>query len=247
MNRLELKNASIAYGRQPILQAIDLQIQEGEFFSLLGRSGCGKTTLIKAVAGLLPLYAGQLLLNGQDAGNLPPEKRRASVLFQDVRLFSHLTAEDNVAFGLRMQGMGREQRRQQANAMLERVGLGGLGQRAVDTLSGGQQQRVALARAVLPGPSILLLDEPFSSLDMELRTAMRALVKSLHSHMRLTTLLVTHDVGEAMLLSNRVAIIDDGRICCCAAPRDLLGDPKAAPYLSAWKDEIRAQSNLLGE
>ena len=242
---LELRNLTLAYGKQIVLQALDVSIEDREFFSLLGRSGCGKTTLIKAIAGLHPLAGGSILLNGKDTAGLPPEKRNTAVLFQDIRLFPHLSVEDNVAYGLRMQGMPRQERRRKAGEMLEAVGLSGMEKRPVDALSGGQQQRVALARALILRPAILLLDEPFSSLDMDLRRAMRDLLKGLHTNLGLTTLLVTHDIGEAMLLSDRIAILDTERLVCCDTPGALLNKPEAAPYLEAWRKDLEDQQRLL--
>ena len=245
MTILELDALTLEYDKQPVLSHIDLAVEKGELVSLLGHSGCGKTTLIKAIAGLHPLSGGRVLLQGQDASNLPPEKRGLSVLFQDMRLFPHLSVEDNVAFGLRMQGVAKEARRRQANDMLAAVELTGMGKRRIDQLSGGQQQRVALARALVVKPKLLLLDEPFSSLDMGLRRAMRELVGRLHKELELTTLLVTHDVGEAMLLSDRIALLEGGKILCCHTPADLLESQAAAGYLQPWRQDLEAQQALL--
>ncbi len=245
MTILELDALTLEYDKQPVLSHIDLAVEKGELVSLLGHSGCGKTTLIKAIAGLHPLSGGRVLLQGQDASRLPPEKRGLSVLFQDMRLFPHLSVEDNVAFGLRMQGVAKEARRRQANDMLAAVELTGLGKRRIDQLSGGQQQRVALARALVVKPKLLLLDEPFSSLDMGLRRAMRELVGRLHKELELTTLLVTHDVGEAMLLSDRIALLEGGHILCCHPPTDLLESQAAAGYLQPWRQDLQAQQALL--
>lgn len=148
MTILELDALTLEYDKQPVLSHIDLAVEKGELVSLLGHSGCGKTTLIKAIAGLHPLSGGRVLLQGQDASRLPPEKRGLSVLFQDMRLFPHLSVEDNVAFGLRMQGVAKEARRRQANDMLAAVELTGLGKRRIDQLSGGQ----AAAGSLGPGP-----------------------------------------------------------------------------------------------
>lgn len=245
MTILELADLTLEYDKQPVLSHITLAVEKGELVSLLGHSGCGKTTLIKAIAGLHPLAGGRVLLQGRDTSHLPPEKRGLSVLFQDMRLFPHLSVEDNVAFGLRMQGMEKKERRRQANDMLAAVELTGMGKRRIDQLSGGQQQRVALARALVVKPRLLLLDEPFSSLDMGLRRAMRELVGRLHKEMGLTTLLVTHDVGEAMLLSDRIALLEGGRILCCHTPCGLLQSQTAASYLQPWRQDLEAQQAML--
>ena len=244
MNRFVLQKACLGYEGHVVLHHIDLALEEGEFFSLLGTSGSGKTTMIKTISGLLPMIEGQLLLDGKNAAGIPPEKRGVSVLFQDLRLFPHLTAEDNVAFGLRMQGVPKEERRKTAKELLAAVGLSGTEKRMIHTLSGGQQQRVALARAVAVKPRLLLLDEPFSSLDLDLRHAMQDLVRDLHRKMSLTTLLVTHDIGEALLLSDRAAILSQGRIACCGTPQEILDDP-SAPGLAAWKAEVKRHQDLL--
>lgn len=244
MSRFALQQACLGYEGHAVLQHIDLALAEGEFFSLLGISGSGKTTIIKTISGLLPLLEGQLFLDGEDAAGMPPEKRGISVLFQDLRLFPHLTVEDNVAFGLQMQGVPKAERRRAAGELLAAVGLSGMEKRMVHTLSGGQQQRVALARAAAVRPRLLLLDEPFSSLDLDLRHAMQDLVRELHRKMSLTTLLVTHDIGEALLLSDRVAILSQGHIACCGTPKEVLADP-SAPGLAAWKEEIARHHALL--
>ena len=179
--------------------------------------------------------------------SLPPEKREMTLVFQDLRLFPHLTVLDNVAFPLKMSGMKKEARREAAREILNQVELIDFAHRYPNQLSGGQQQRVALARAVAIKPRVLLLDEPFSSLDLPLRQSMRKLVRSLHDRLGLTTLLVTHDVGEAMLLSDCIGILDQGRLICCDSPAALLETDAATPYLLAWKREAAAQCRVLTE
>ncbi len=242
-----LEKVSLSLGKQEILHTISLQVPEGCFFSLLGPSGSGKSTLLKAIVGLLPLDQGEITWEGHALNDLAPEKRKMTLVFQDLRLFPHLTALDNVAFPLKMTGMKKDARQEVAQAMLAQVGLGELSQRYPHQLSGGQQQRVALARAVVIKPRVLLLDEPFSSLDLPLRQSMRNLVRSLHDRMGLTTMLVTHDVGEAMLLSDRIGILDQGQLICCDHPSALLQGEAATPYLVAWKQETSAQYQALAE
>lgn len=244
---LRLENISVSFGKHKILHEINLQVETGCFFSLLGPSGGGKSTLMKAIAGLLPLDQGNLVWQGRSIMSLPPEKREMTLVFQDLRLFPHLTVLDNVAFPLKMSGMKKEARREAAREILNQVELIDFAHRYPNQLSGGQQQRVALARAVAIKPRVLLLDEPFSSLDLPLRQSMRKLVRSLHDRLGLTTLLVTHDVGEAMLLSDCIGILDQGRLICCDSPAALLETDAATPYLLAWKREAAAQCRVLTE
>lgn len=244
---LRLENISVSFGKHKILHEINLQVETSCFFSLLGPSGGGKSTLMKAIAGLLPLDQGNLVWQGRSIMSLPPEKREMTLLFQDLRLFPHLTVLDNVAFPLKMSGMKKEARREAAREILNQVELIDFAHRYPNQLSGGQQQRVALARAVAIKPRVLLLDEPFSSLDLPLRQSMRKLVRSLHDRLGLTTLLVTHDVGEAMLLSDCIGILDQGRLICCDSPAALLETDAATPYLLAWKQEAAAQCRVLTE
>lgn len=244
---LRLENISVSFGKHKILHEINLQVETGCFFSLLGPSGGGKSTLMKAIAGLLPLDQGNLVWQGRSIMSLPPEKREMTLVFQDLRLFPHLTVLDNVAFPLKMSGMKKEARREAAREILNQVELIDFAHRYPNQLSGGQQQRVALARAVAIKPRVLLLDEPFSSLDLPLRQSMRKLVRSLHDRLGLTTLLVTHDVGEAMLLSDCIGILDQGRLICCDSPAALLETDAATPYLLAWKQEAAAQCRILTE
>ena len=231
--RLEIEHLSVALAGRDILQGVSLQVKEGEFLSLLGPSGCGKTTLLKAVAGILAPRSGKIRLGGEDITNLPPHRRGVVILFQDIRLFPHMTAAENVAFPLRMRGVGRRARLAQAEDLLERVRLSGYGPRQVGSLSGGERQRVALARALAARPRLLLLDEPFSALDENLREDMRELVLSLHREFRTTTVLVTHDRGEALSMSDRVALLFHGELEQCGTPEEVYLRPatrRAANY-----------------
>ena len=230
---LTIRRLSVAIRGEPILHEASLTVADGGFLSLLGPSGCGKSTLLKAVAGILPVRSGQVLLGGRDITGLPAHRRGAVIVFQDMRLFPHLTAAENVAYPLALRGVGRRQRGARAEALLERVQLGGLGGRHIAALSGGQQQRVALARALAAQPRLLLLDEPFSSLDEDLREDMRRLVLDLHREYAMTTVLVTHDQQEALSLSGQVALMFDGRIVQQGTPETVYGRPvsrRAADY-----------------
>ena len=223
--KLELQSVSVSLSRKEILHGVSLTVQDGAFVSLLGPSGCGKSTLLKTVAGILPQTAGAVFLGGACADGLPPHLRGTTIVFQDTRLFPHMSAAENVAFPLRMRGVPRAARLREAEALLERVQLGGLGGRRPHALSGGQQQRVALARALAYRPNVLLLDEPFSGLDENLRGDMRALVRALHDEFGMTSVLVTHDGEEALSLSDAVVLMDEGHILQAGPPRTLYEHP----------------------
>lgn len=244
--KLEIENLSVALEKRAILRDVSLQVEDGEFLSLLGPSGCGKTTLLKTVAGILAPCGGRIHLGGEDLAPLPPHRRGVVILFQDIRLFPHMTAAENVAFPLKMQGVGRSDRLRRADGLLARVRLAGQGSRRVGALSGGEQQRVALARALAAKPRLLLLDEPFSALDENLRDDMRSLVLSLHREFHMTTVLVTHDREEALSMSDRVALLFHGEIEQCGTPEAVYRRPatrRAADYFGgcAYLDgEVRS-------
>ncbi len=225
MSRLTLKNVTVAIGAATILHNICLDVEKGEIVCLLGESGCGKSTLLKTIAGLLAPESGEIYIEGQDAGSMPVEKRDTVIVFQDMRLFPHMDVLENVEFGLKMKRVSRSERRKKALDMLERVGLYGLEKRRVSEISGGQRQRVALARAIAANPRILLLDEPFSSLDASLRSAMRELVCDLHRQTGITTLLVTHDREDALTLAHKTAVMKEGRILQFGDTRDVYERP----------------------
>ncbi|MFP8782408.1 ABC transporter ATP-binding protein [Planococcus plakortidis] len=215
-----------------MLHPVRLAIREGEFFSLLGPSGCGKTTLLKLVAGLLEADGGELWVGDENLTNVPPESRRFAMVFQQSLLFPHKTIEDNVAFGLKMQKVGKQQRLKAAREMLEHVGLSGFGSRFPDELSGGQQQRVALARALVANPRVLLMDEPFSALDPGLRQEMRELLSRIQKEFRVTVLFVTHDRDEAFALSDRIAVMGEGKLQQVGSARELHERPETTTVAS---------------
>lgn len=222
---LKLTGVRAALGGKEILHGVDLTVRDGELLALLGSSGCGKSTCLKTIAGIVPLSGGSIALGEENLAVLPPHRRGVVVVFQDLRLFPHLTAAENVAFPLRMRGVPRQKRLEEAGRWLERVQLAGLDKRKVGQLSGGQLQRVALARALAARPRVLLLDEPFSSLDENLREDMRALVRSLQEQLHMTTVLVTHDRREALSMAHRVAVMFDGAIEQCSSPREVYAAP----------------------
>ncbi len=224
---LELRHVSQSYGARLVLNNISLQLGEGSIACLLGRSGCGKTTVLRCIAGFEQIAAGEILINGSIVsrpGNLtPPESRRIGMVFQDYALFPHLTVARNVAFGLH--GAGEAARRARVNEMLEIVGLGAVAQRYPHELSGGQQQRVALARALAPRPALMLLDEPFSNLDVEMRERLSIEVRDILKSQNTTTIIVTHDQNEAFTFADHIGIMRGGSIAQWDTPYVLYHEP----------------------
>lgn len=225
MGELQLKNLTIRYGRAPIVRNFNLEVHDGEMVALLGPSGAGKTTVLKAVAGLIHPHEGEILIDGQPVKNLPPEKRNAVMVFQKSLLFPFMNVAQNIAFGMRMQGVQGRDARLKIRKIMQLTELDGLGQRKIHELSGGQQQRVSLARALVLKPAILLLDEPLSNLDANLRQQMRELIQDIQTETRITTLFVTHDQAEALMISHRVGLLLDGRLRQVGQPRDLFYRP----------------------
>ena len=224
-NKLEIRDLTVDLDDNRILNQVSLDVHAGEFLVLLGPSGCGKSTLLKTIAGILPESTGGITLDGRLINDLMPHKRGAVIVFQDMRLFPNMNAAANVAYPLRIKGVRKAERMRRAEEYLEAVQLGGLGDRRVSQLSGGQQQRVALARALAAEPKLLLLDEPFSSLDENLRGDMRRLVKDLHREFDMTSIMVTHDRQEALDMADRLAVMFDGQIVQIGEPSELIDDP----------------------
>lgn len=224
--KLQLENINVNIHKKPILKNVSLTVEEGEFISLLGPSGCGKSTMLKTIAGLLDLEDGNIFLGEVCVNDLPPEKRGTVIVFQDLRLFPNMTALGNVEFGLKLKGFDKKTARERAVKMLESVHLAGMEDRKIHQMSGGQLQRVALARAIAAEPHILLLDEPFSSLDEALRIEMRSLVRELHDQYHCTTILVTHDKKEALSLSDKVALMINGELVQYDTPEKVYQQPK---------------------
>ncbi len=222
---LQLVELSAGYGRTPVLDRVSLDVAPGEFVALVGPSGCGKTTALKVIAGLVAPTSGEVRFDGRSANAVPAERRGAAMVFQKPLLFPHLTAAENVAFGLKMRRVAPDETRRRVDEALALVQLDGLGSRKPKELSGGQEQRVALARALVTEPRVLLLDEPFSALDENLRVEMRSLVRAVQRRLRTTTVFVTHDQREAALLADRIALVLDGRIRQVGPPRDFYTAP----------------------
>ncbi|GHT79089.1 hypothetical protein FACS1894104_3190 [Actinomycetota bacterium] len=219
---ISVQNISVALGGKPILQDVSFTLADGEFLSLLGASGAGKSTTLKIIGGLLLQDEGHIVVDGDLFDEVAPHNRRAAVVFQDIRLFPNMNVEENVAFALKMQRVKKAERLQRAREVLQMVKLVGLEKRRTHELSGGQQQRVALARAIAGNPRILLLDEPFSGLDEELRDDMRELVLDIHQKLQLTTLMVTHNTQEALKMSDHIVYVSDGKVVQDATPQELM-------------------------
>ena len=234
--KLTIKQLSVHIQQDCILNNLSLCVEEGEFLSLLGPSGCGKSTLLKTIAGILPATKGHILLGEQDVTTLPIHKRNTVIVFQDMRLFPNMNVADNVAFPLKMQGIGKVERLKTAEELLAKVQMSGYGKRRISEISGGQQQRVALARALAARPRLLLLDEPFSALDENLREEMRELVMKLHKEFGMTTILVTHDREEALSMSDRVAVMFEGQIHQLGTPREVYAHPSCRSVASYFGD-----------
>ncbi|MBL4846535.1 MAG: ABC transporter ATP-binding protein [Planctomycetes bacterium] len=222
---LVLEAVEKRFGDHQALAGVDLTVRPGEFFTLLGPSGCGKTTLLRVVAGFERPDAGTVSLGGNDLAGVPPHKRDIGLVFQSYALFPHLDVAENVAFGLVERGLGRAEREEQVRLSLARVRLSDLGERAPSELSGGQQQRVGIARALAIGPQLLLMDEPLSNLDAKLRLTMREEIRALQQADGTTTIYVTHDQEEALAISDRIAVLSEGRIEQVGTPWEIYRRP----------------------
>jgi putative spermidine/putrescine transport system ATP-binding protein len=240
LKAIEFKHVSRAFGAMRAVDDASFSIEQGEFFSMLGPSGFGKTTCLRMIAGFDQPTTGQLLINGVDAAGAPPYERDINTVFQDYALFPHMNVRDNVAYSLMVRGVAKGERLRRADQMLELVRLAELGERAPSALSGGQRQRVALARALINQPKILLLDEPLGALDLKLREQMQFELKALHRKLGITFIYVTHDQGEALSMSDRVGIFNRGRIEQIATPHEIYNAPA-----SLFVADFVGASNLL--
>ena len=222
---VELRDVGKRFGSVVALDRVDLVIRKGEFFSLLGPSGCGKTTTLNLIGGFETVSRGTLLIDGQPMGDTPSHARPVNTVFQSYALFPHMSVADNVGFGLRMKKVPRPERRRAVEEMLRLVSLEGFEERRPGQLSGGQRQRVALARALINHPSVLLLDEPLGALDLKLRKQMQAELTRLQRRVGITFVYVTHDQDEAMSMSDRIAVMDRGRVLQVGTPAEIYRDP----------------------
>lgn len=225
---ISFSHAAVGYGDSIIIDNLNLDIERGEFFTLLGPSGCGKSTLLRAISGLSEIARGTLYLDGRDVTSVPPETRGVGMVFQSYALFPHLSVAQNVAFGLRKNRATKAHKRNQVTKMLEIVGIAELADRHPSELSGGQQQRVAIARSLVPGPEILLLDEPLSNLDVKLRVAMRDELKRIQCEIGFTAVNVTHDQEEALVMSDRIAVLREGKVQQIGKPREIYQRPASS-------------------
>ena len=224
-------------GRTPAVDRVDLQIAPGEFFALLGPSGCGKTTTLRMIAGFETPDAGRIFLNGQDVTAMPVHKRDISMIFQSYALFPHRTVAENVAFGLRMRGLDKNEIKERVTGALRQVALAGYEDRRPAQLSGGEQQRVALARAIVIRPRVLLCDEPLAALDRKLRQSMQFELRKLQQQLGVTTIFVTHDQEEAMTISDRIAVMRAGHIEQIGTSREIYDHPRTR-FVSEFIGEI---------
>ena len=233
---IELKQVYKAFGSTKVLQNFNLSFEKGKFTTLLGASGCGKTTILRLIAGLEDLDQGQILCDGKDISRLPPQQRGVGIVFQSYALFPHLTVGENVAFGLKMQESHSSDIAEKVSQALKMVELEGFEHRRIEQLSGGQQQRVALARALVIAPQILLFDEPLSNLDTNLRRTMREMIRHLQQKLGITVLYVTHDQTEAFAISDAVVVMNQGKVEQIGLPNTLYHHPTS-----------RFTANFMGE
>jgi spermidine/putrescine ABC transporter ATP-binding subunit len=222
---LILRDVHKSYGRLEVIRGVSLQVNKGELVTFVGPSGCGKTTLLRLIGGFTDATSGDIILDGQRINDLPPNLRDTRICFQNYALFPHMTVAENVGYGLRIRKWPRQEIAARVKELLEMVELGAYGDRMIDKLSGGQQQRVALARALCVEPKVLLLDEPLSNLDANLRLVMREEIRKLQERLRITTVFVTHDQFEAMAISDRIVVMRDGRIEQIGSPIDIYERP----------------------
>jgi spermidine/putrescine transport system ATP-binding protein len=225
---LIFENVSKNFGQTRAADGVSLSINKGEFFSLLGPSGCGKTTLLRILAGFEQPDCGRVLLDGEDITALPPHKRKVNTIFQNYALFPHLTVWENIAFGLRISGRPKRETEEEVGQMLRLIQMEDQAEKRPDQISGGQKQRVAIARALINRPQVLLLDEPLAALDLKLRQRMLIELDLIHDQVGITFLYVTHDQGEAMSLSDRIAVMDRGRIEQVGGPAEIYEAPRSS-------------------
>ena len=239
-NIIELKNISKTYGDNTVLNNLSLNIKKNEFLTLLGPSGCGKTTTLKIIAGFESADSGKLMFKNEDISSLPPYKRQVNTVFQKYALFPHMNIFDNIAFGLKLKKLPKDQIEAEVKKMLHLVSLDGFEKRKVDSLSGGQQQRVAIARALVNKPEILLLDEPLGALDLKLRKEMQIELKKIQKEVGITFVFVTHDQEEALTMSDTIIVMNKGVIQQMGTPQDIYNEPA-----NAFVADFIGESNII--
>lgn len=237
---VELRSVTKTYGDILAVDDVSLSVRKGEFFSLLGPSGCGKTSTLRIIAGFEEVDAGEVILRGKVVNDVPAYKRRIGMVFQNLALFPHMNVFQNLAFGLRMKRVSSKAIDGRVKDILEIVDLPGVQERRIDQLSGGQQQRVALARALITEPTVLLLDEPLGALDLKLRVQMQAELKRIHSRVGTTFIYVTHDQSEALAMSDRIGVMNDGRIQQMGSPLEIYERPE-----NSFVADFIGETNLL--
>ncbi len=248
-SRLEIDRVETAYGNTRVLKGVSLDVAPGEFVALLGSSGCGKTTLLRTIAGFLTATSGAIRVGGRDISKEPPDKRGMAMVFQSYALWPHMTVAQNVGYGLRLKKWDRARIDKRVGEVLSMLKLDGFGQRNVTQLSGGQRQRVALGRALAVDPEILLLDEPLSNLDARIREDVRHEIKELQKALGITAIHVTHDREEAMVMADRIVILDAGQIAQVGPPETIYNAPNS-PFVAAFMgatNVVRVEAERAGE
>jgi putative spermidine/putrescine transport system ATP-binding protein len=230
---LSIDSVSVAYGATPVLNRVSLDVQRGEMVALLGSSGCGKTTLLRSIAGFVKPSAGRIVVDGHDITGLPPEARNTAMMFQSYALWPHMDVAANIGYGLRMRGVAKARIAERVAEMLKLLQLDSFGARGVGSLSGGQRQRVAMGRALAVDPLLLLLDEPMSNLDYKVRLDLRHELRALQRRVGITAIYVTHDREEALTLADRIAVIDAGRVLQYGTPEEVFHRP-ASPFVAGF-------------
>jgi ABC-type sugar transport system ATPase subunit len=237
MSYLSIQNIVKSYKDEPVVRQLSLELEKGKTLSVLGKSGCGKTTLLKVVAGLLEIDSGEVELDGKSINNLKPAQRGIVYLYQEPLLFPHLNVFENVAFGLRLRDLGKEEIELRTIEMIDKLGLTEHSLKMPDQLSGGQKQRVAFGRALIINPAVLLLDEPFGNLDTEIRGQMQQFFKEISEQFKITTLFVTHDLKEALLMGDTLGLMENGQLTCYESKMAFIADVRtgAAKEIGFWE------------
>ncbi len=237
---IDLKNITVAFDGEKVLDGIDLSIEDGQFVTLLGPSGCGKTTTLRIIGGFISPDSGDVFFDGKIINDLPAYKRQVSTIFQRYALFPHLNVYDNIAFGLRVQKVPKAEIAERVAEVIKMVNLSGFEKRKIDSLSGGQQQRVAIARSIVTRPKVLLLDEPLAALDLKLRKDMQVELKNIQRQLGITFIFVTHDQEEALSMSDVVVVMDGGKIQQIGTPEDIYNEP-----VNAFVADFIGESNIV--